>query len=489
MMASRSFAERYALWSDEQHNAASRVLAQLERGDFDTVRFSFPDQHGILRGKTLVATEAARTLRAGIGFTSTMYAKDTSHRSVFSVFSHDGSLGFDGSASGTSNTILLGDPTTFKSLPWSPRTGWLLCDAYLSDGSAVPYATRPILAKANALLAERGWQLTTGLEIEFHVFRVTDPHMQAADAGQPGRPIGVELLTHGYQYLTESRYDSVDALMQLLRETCEQLALPVNSLEIEFGPSQFEFTFAPQSAAVSADTMLLFRSAVKQVCARHGYHATFMCRPRIPNVVSSGWHLHQSLVSLNADGDDEGRSNLFTPDEAGLPLSTIGMHFMGGLLQHATASTPFATPTINGYKRFRSHSLAPDRACWAHDNRGAMLRVLGGVGDNATRIENRIGEPAANPYLYFASQIFAGLDGIDRCIDAGSSADQPYASPAPRLPTSLNAALDALDADAVYRENFSDRFVDYFIRLKRAELERYQAEVSDWEQREYFNQM
>ena len=405
------------------------------------------------------------------------------------MFSREGSLAFDDMSSGTSNTVLLADPTTFKSLPWSPRTGWLLCDAYMPDGRPVPYATRPILAKANALLADRGWQLTTGLEVEFHVFRVTDPHMRSVDAGQPGKPVDVELLTHGYQYLTESRYDSVDGLMLLLRETCEQLALPVSTLEIEFGPSQFEFTFAPQSAAASADTMLLFRSAVKQVCARHGYHATFMCRPRIPNVVSSGWHLHQSLVSLGSAGGHAAAENLFTPEQAELPLSSLGMHFMGGLLAHANASTPFATPTINGYKRFRSQSLAPDRACWAHDNRGAMLRVLGGVGDNATRIENRIGEPAANPYLYFASQIFAGLDGVDTKIHPGNSADQPYASPAPRLPTNLTTALDALDADSVYRERFGDQFVDYFLQLKRAELERYQAEVSDWEQREYFNLM
>ena len=484
-MPSRPFAEQHALWSDAQHDAASLLAARLESGDFDTVRFAFPDQHGILRGKTLVAAEAARALRSGVGFTSTMYAKDTSHRSVFSVFTREGGLGLDNMA-GTSNSVLLADPTTFKALPWSPRTGWLLCDAYLPDGRAVPYATRPILAKANALLAERGWQLTTGLEVEFHVFRVTDPHMQPEDAGQPGRPVDVELLTHGYQYLTESRYDAVDGLMQLLRETCERLELPVSSLEIEFGPSQFEFTFAPQSAAASADAMLLFRSAVKQVCARHGYHATFMCRPRIPNVVSSGWHLHQSLVSI--DAADAG-SNLFKPDATGHPLSPLGLQFMGGLLRHASASTPFATPTINGYKRFRSQSLAPDRACWAHDNRGAMLRVLGGVGDNATRIENRIGEPAANPYLYFASQIFSGLDGVDQAIHPGESADQPYSSPAPRLPTTLAAALDALAADEVLRSQFGPAFVDYFIHLKRAELERYQAEVSEWEQREYFNLM
>ena len=99
--------------------------------------------------------------------------------------------------------------------------------------------------------------------------------------------------------------------------------------------------------------------------------------------------------------------------------------------------TVFTTPTINGYKRYRSYSLAPDRAIWGRDNRGVMIRVLGGAGDAATRLENRIGEPAANPYLYMASQILSGLDGVDRKLDPGPSADTPYETKAALLPKSL----------------------------------------------------
>ena len=99
-------------------------------------------------------------------------------------------------------------------------------------------------------------------------------------------------------------------------------------------------------------------------------------------------------------------------------LSPLGRHYLAGLLQHARASAVFATPTINGYKRYRAYSLAPDRAIWGRDNRGVMVRMLGGANDPATRLENRIGEPAANPYLYMASQILAGLDGIDRAARA-----------------------------------------------------------------------
>src|SRR5262249_38506715 len=143
------------------------------------------------------------------------------------------------------------------------------------------------------------------------------------------------------------------------------------------------------------------------------------------------------------------------------------------------------------------YSLAPERVIWGRDSRGALLRVLGGPGDPATRIENRIGEPAANPYLYFASQIHAGLDGIERQLPLPPLSRRPYdAKKAEPRPRSLGEALEHLKASRVMRESLGERFVDYYCRIKQAELERYTRdskpppdalEVSEWEQREYFD--
>jgi glutamine synthetase len=205
-----------------------------------------------------------------------------------------------------------------------------------------------------------------------------------------------------------------------------------------------------------------------------------MCRPRIPNVMSSGWHLHQSLK------DRRSGVNAFMPARTGELLSDTGRHFLAGLLRHARAGAVFTTPTLNGYKRFRPHSLAPDRAIWGHDNRGVMVRVLGGAGDPATRLENRVGEPAANPYLYVASQVLAGLDGLERRLDPGPSADAPYDAKAELLPKSLAEATAALRGDAFFREALGAGFVDYLLTIKEAEIARFQAEVTEWEQREYF---
>ncbi|MET0877384.1 MAG: glutamine synthetase, partial [Tardiphaga sp.] len=178
--------------------------------------------------------------------------------------------------------------------------------------------------------------------------------------------------------------------------------------------------------------------------------------------------------------------NAFMSTDANEPLSPFGRGYLAGLLAHARAATVFTTPTINGYKRYRSYSLAPDRAIWGRDNRGAMIRVLGGPGDSATRLENRVGEPAANPYLYMSSQILAGLDGADRALDPGPSADSPYESDAPLLPKSLREAVFALKDDPFFREKMGATMVDYYTHIKNAEIDRFQAEVSDWEQREYF---
>jgi glutamine synthetase len=474
-----SFVERHGLWSNEQQEAAARLRSIVDEQKLEVIRLSFPDQHGILRGKTLVASEALASMQNGCSITTTMLAKDTSHRTVFPVFTSGGGFGMK-EMEGAADVLMVADPSTFRVLPWVAGTGWLLCDLYFSDGRPVPFATRNLYRSVLDRLSKRGYDFVAGLEVEFHIFKLENPKMSPEHAGQPGAPPDVSLLSHGYQYLTEQRYDQMEPVLEIIRRDVLALGLPLRSVEVEFGPSQCEFTFAPKPGMEPADNMVLFRSAAKQIARRHGFHATFMCRPKLPNVFASGWHLHQSLVSR------ESSENAFMARDGDEPLSPLGQNYLAGLLRHARASTVFTTPTINGYKRYRSYSLAPDRAIWGRDNRGVMIRVLGGPDDAATRLENRIGEPAANPYLYMASQILSGLDGVDRGLDPGPSADTPYETRAELLPKTLREAVSALQDDPFFREALGAEFVDYYVHIKNAEIERFQAEVSEWEQREYF---
>ena len=266
------------------------------------VRFSFADQHGVLRGKTLAASAAEAAMERGVTVTSTLLLKDTSHKTVFPAFTPGGGVGLL-EMQGAADILMVPDESTFRVLPWAPDTGWFLCDLQFLDGRPVPFSTRGQLHRCLERLEGAGYEFVAGLEVEFHVFKLRDPRLQPEDAGQPGTPPDVELLTTGYQLLTEHRYDQVDAVVQLLRDGLAALDLPLRSFEIEFGPSQLEFTLAPRAGIAAADAMILLRSAVKQIARRHGYHATFMCRPKLPNVMSSGWHLHQSLRDLAGTGN------------------------------------------------------------------------------------------------------------------------------------------------------------------------------------------
>ncbi|HEX2565328.1 MAG TPA: glutamine synthetase family protein [Burkholderiales bacterium] len=482
-----SFVSEYGLWNAAQRAAAKHLLAEVKARKIQAIRFSFADQHGILRGKTIAARALKSALESGVAIGSTMLLKDTSHKTVFPAFTPGGGIGMP-EMEGSADFLILADPATFRVLPWAPETAWVLCDLYFADGKPVPFDTRRLLREALARLGMAGYEFLAGLEIEFHVFRIIDPHLRPEDAGgigQPGTPPEVSLLTTGYQLLTEQRYDQIDPVIELLRKNLEPLGLPLRSFEVEFGPSQIEITLEAMRGMASADAMLLFRSAVKQVARRHGYHATFMCRPRLPNVMSSGWHLHQSLSK-------NGKNAFVSKTEH---LSEPGKQYLAGLLEHAGASCAFSTPTINGYKRYRPYSLAPERVIWGRDNRGAMLRVMGGAGDSATRIENRIGEPGANPYLYFASQIHCGLDGLSRKLPLPPPSRNPYEDKAQMLPRSLGEALEHLKASRLLRESMGSGFVDYYCRIKEAEIERCKLssrdvdgrEVSEWEHREYFD--
>jgi len=473
------FVRRHALRSKEGEEVAERILRIVSEKNLQTIRISFADQHGILRGKTIMADDFEYVLSSGCKLTSTLLLKDTSHRTVLPIWSTHGAFGLNELLAGA-DFIILPDLETFRILPWSPHTGWVLCDLYFIDGTPVPFSSRQLCRQSIETLAGNGFELQVGLEIEFHVFKLVDPRLDAKQSGHPPEPPETKLLAHGYQYLTELRMDELEPVFDLIRRTALQLGLSVRSVEVEFGPSQVEFTFHPVKGLEGADNMIIFRNAVKQICRRNGYHATFMCRPSLPNLFSSGWHLHQSLIDMSTG------QNVFVPETEQDLLSPLGRYYVAGLLNHAAACCVFTTPTINGYKRYKPYSLAPDRIVWGKDNRGAMIRAIGGFGDPGTRVENRVGEPAANPYLYFASQIHAGLDGIKSAVEPDPPCLSPYDMDAPLLPRSLMEAIAALRANNTIGKAFGHTFVEYITAIKEGEIARFLGEVTDWEQKEYF---
>ncbi len=491
------FAAQCGIHDETRQSALDRTAQLIDASGVELVRFAWCDLHGNLRGKTLVASAAAAAMRDGVGMVSTLLLKDSSDRTAYKVFEAGGTAALPGFEF-AGNLLLLADPASFRQLPWAPATAWLQCQPWMQDASPVALDTRRILQRALAQLAEAGYGMKCGLEIEFHIYRITGDgahdQLDPDKASWPGLPPGVALIHPGYSLLSENWADMADEPLRIVQRTAQALGLPLLSLEIELGPSQVEAVFEATDALLAADNMVLFRSAVKQALRRAGYHATFMCRPPFPDIMSSGWHLHQSLVDLSTG------ANLFqreTPapgtqaSDAQHTLSALGEHYLAGLLAHAQGTAVLCTPTINGFGRFRPNALAPQSVLWGRDNRGAMLRVLGQCGDSATRIENRLGEPAANPYLYMASQIHAGLDGIRRQLKAPPATDAPYGQASEKIPTQLGDALRALQADTVLTQAFGKDFIDYFQRIKQSELDRHEqaADKDDWQRREYFSRI
>jgi glutamine synthetase len=449
----------------------------------------------VLRSKTLVAAAVAQVMHNGVGMVSTLLLKDTSNRTAYKVFEAGGTKDLPGFEY-ASNVLLMAEPESYLQLPWAPGTGWLRTQPFMQDGTPIELDTRRVLQRALQRLATSGYGLKCGLEVEFHIYRIEDTQAQLdpEQAAWPGLPPRVSMIHPGYNLLADSCYDMADEPMRIVLHTAQSLGMPLLSLEIELGPSQVEAVFEATDALTAADNMVLFRNAVRQALLRAGYYATFMCRPPFPNIMSSGWHLHQSLVELSSGNNAFRRESPAEGSDAMAAqyvLSETGEYYLAGLLKHARGMAVFCTPTPNGFARFQPNALAPQSVLWGRDNRGAMLRVVGECNDNGTRIENRVGEPTANPYLYIAAQIHAGMNGIERQLRAPPATDSPYSGSHELLPKSLGEALEALDADVALCTAFGQPFVDYYTQLKRLELSRFDAaqDKTDFERREYFGRI
>ncbi|MBL8305100.1 MAG: glutamine synthetase [Rubrivivax sp.] len=483
-----TLAERCGAQGPAREAACAALLERVQREGLAFVRVAWADLHGTLRGKTLVlpgpALEGA--LRDGIGMVSTVLLKDTSDRTAFKVFEPGALAALPGFGS-ANNVQLLPDPAAFHVLPWAPDTGWLRAEPFWDDGSALAADPRRVLQRALADLAERGLSLRCGLELEFHLHRIEGDALAPAQAGWPGEPPAVRHGHPGYRLLSEEHADLLAVPLATVRRTALALGMPLRSLEIELGPSQVEAVFAPTDALLAADQLLLFRSAVRQALRREGWLASFACVTPLPHAIASGWHLHQSLVDAEGRNAMVRESPAGAPDDARQVLSDLGAHWLAGLLAHAPALAAISAPSLNAYARYQGSVMAPQSAVWGRDNRGAMLRVIGAPGDTATRIENRLGEPLANPYLTMAAQVFAGLHGLQQRLAAPPAAENPYAT-APTLPATLGEALDALARDKVLCAGLGAPMAGVYQAIKRQEIARHAqaADPAAWLAREYF---
>jgi glutamine synthetase len=278
--------------------------------------------------------------------------------------------------------------------------------------------------------------------------------------------------------------DPEGTLLHLLR-MLDGLHVGVFAGNHEFSPSQYEINLWHSDAMDAADRVFLMKAGIKDIVARTGKQATFIGKPW-SDEGGSGFHLHFSVADAAT-----GR-NVMT--DGGDALSARAQGLIAGILRHAPALAAITNPTVNAFKRLGPDTLAPYRANWGLDNRATMVRIPPERGEG-TRLEIRLGDGAANPYLLTAAILAAGLDGIRANLEAPPAATGwAYEDEdSPVLPMTLTEALDALDADDAFKQILGAKLVDVFVLMKRDEVERYEQatpdpstrDVTAWEIQEY----
>jgi glutamine synthetase len=372
----------------------------------------------------------------------------------------------------------VGDPSTISNVPWMPGFARIACDGHVR-GKPHVYCSRVALKNQLQRLADRGYTLYTGIEPEFMLLKRTEPGRLAPfdDTDDADKPC------YDYKGLARAS-DILDDLTRHLRS----VGIDVFQIDHEDANGQFEINFTYADALKSADNMIFFKMAASEVAKRHDVIATFMPKP-FSNRTGTGAHFHISI------GTSEHRNAFYDEsDKRGLGLSQLGYWFLGGLLHHARALTAVCAPSVNSYKRLvvgRSLSgatWAPAYIAYGDNNRTACVRIPFG------RIELRLPDGAANPYLVTAALAAAGLDGIDRRLDPGEPVNVNLYDLSPEeirsrgiglLPQTLNEALDALAQDEVVQGGLGKDLAAEFLRLKRMEWIEYCRHVSEWETQRY----
>lgn len=372
----------------------------------------------------------------------------------------------------------VGDPATITTVPWMPGFARMACDGHVR-GKPYPYCSRVALKRQVARLAERGYTLYAGIEPEFMLLQQdAQGRLQPFDAtDQLDKPC--------YDYKGLAR---ASAILDEITRHLRAVGIDVYQIDHEDANGQFEINFTFADVLKSADNLIYFRMAASEIARAHGAVASFMPKP-FSNRTGSGAHFHLSIGT-------EKRKNEFHDDKdrRGLGLSQLGYWFLGGLLHHAPALTAVCAPTVNSYKRLvvgRSLSgatWAPAFIAYGDNNRTACVRIPYG------RIEMRLPDGAANPYLAGAAIAAAGLDGIDRKMDPGEplnvnlyelTTEEIAARGIKVLPQSLHEALHALEQDEVVKGGLGTELAEEFVKVKRMEWVEYSRHVSEWETRRY----
>ncbi|GAB2621688.1 glutamine synthetase [Paractinoplanes abujensis] len=436
--------------------ALQEAQARLQARQIDVVRLGYSDLVGAERGKDLLVRHFARTAGDGVAFCRSVHGTSP----LGDVVDIEGGL-----SAGLPDMLAIPDLATVREIPWEPGAAHMIADLADPGGGPGEESPRHVLRRVADEFATLGMRPMVGPELEFFVLEQSPGGWRRYGEG-PGH-----VYTAGY------RGDPDNLLIDWLRQL-DAYGLEVVSANHEFASGQFEINLWHSDALDAADRTFRFRTAVQELARRDGKRATFMAKP-FNDEGGSGFHVHFSCWSPGGEA-------LFDDPAGEDGLSGVARSAVAGLLAHAPALAALLSPTITSYKRFGPGTLAPWLIDWGLDNRSALVRIPPERGRGA-RLELRLGDASANPYVGIAAVLAAAALGLrDKLEPPAKLEGYGYdVTKAARLPGDLGSALSALEADTELTELLGPRFVAAFLAYKRDELERFSRWVTDWEFREY----
>jgi glutamine synthetase len=439
------------------------LRAAVDAGDIDTVIMAQIDMQGRLMGKRF---HARHFLEAGVHETHScnyLLTVDMEMEPVPGYKSASWSQGYG-------DYMMKPDLATLRRVPWQEGTALVLCDILDHHGHAeIPVSPRAILKRQIALLNDAGLSAKMASELEFYLF---EESFEQAHALGYRDMTAISPYNEDYHLFQTTKEEEV---MRAVRNGLYGAGIPVENSKGEAWAGQEEINVKYADALTAADDHVITKNGVKEIAWAAGRAVTFMAKYDYVAAGSSS-HIHQSLWSK------DGKTPVFLDKNADHGMSDTMKHYVAGLLAHASDFTLFLAPNINSFKRFQAGTFAPTKAIWSRDNRTAGYRLVG-EGTKAIRIENRVGGSDLNPYLAFASQIAAGLAGIEQKLELEPEfiGDAYNAKRAREIPKTLREAAEALKKSKMLRTAFGDDVVDHYVHAAEWEQFEYDRRVTDWE--------
>lgn len=456
------------LFSDSM--TLQQIKTAFRKYGIDKVKIGGFDIDGLLRGKYISLEKFLSAAEHGLGFCDVIFGWD----STDTLYDHGHITGWH---TGYPDAVAKIDLSSFRLLPWEPRTAFFLLDFCRPDGNPLAVSPRHVLGQVVARAESLGYSPRVSVEYEYWFFR-EDPHSARAKHYSELAPFTPGML--GYSILRASVHSD---LAHEILNVARAIDIELEGHHTETGPGVYETAIRVDDARRAADKAALFKLAIKIVAQKRGLMATFMAKWNAKLAGSSG-HIHQSLM------DRGGKRNLFyggnNKRQPGA-MSSLMQHYLAGQMALMRDFAVMFLPTINSYKRTAPGTLswAPSNVTWGLDNRTTALRAIVS-GPKSARVEHRLPGADANPYLSIAASLASGLHGIEQRLKLGDPSSNAYTADAPPLPRSLKEANQLFQQSRAARHWFGSEFVDFFSTSRDWEVRQFERAVTDWEMERYF---